>query len=82
MNVARFRNRLHRDLLRMARYFESPVPAIDKPWRQLGLDENTEKLWEAVRPRTMASIQRLDALRQGIEYIHSNAIHGDSEASH
>jgi hypothetical protein len=82
MNVARFRNRLDRALLRMARHFESPVPAIDKPWRQLGLDENTEKLWEAVRPRTMTSIQRSDALHQGIEYIHSNSIHGDSEASH
>jgi O-methyltransferase len=77
MNVARFRNRVHRALMRMARHFEPPVPATDKPWQQLGLDENTEKLWEAVRPRTMTSIQRLDALRQGIEYIHSNSIPGD-----
>jgi hypothetical protein len=66
--------------MRMARHFESPVPAIDKPRRQLGLDENYEKLWEALRPRTMTSIQRSDALRQGI-YIHSNSIHGDSEAN-
>jgi hypothetical protein len=45
--------------MRMARHFELPVPAIDKPWR-LGLDENTEKMWESARPRTMTSIiQRL-----------------------
>jgi hypothetical protein len=68
--------------MRTARHFEAPVPAIDKPWRHLGLDENTEKLWEALGPRTMTSIQRLDALRQGIEYIHSNTIHVDSEARH
>jgi hypothetical protein len=60
---------------------ESTRDRAIKPWRQLELDENTEKLWEAVRPRRMTSIQRLDALRQGIEYIRSNAIHGDYEAS-
>lgn len=40
-------------------------------------DPETFSLWNSVRSRTMTSIERVDALRQGINYIHVNSVPGD-----
>ena len=44
---------------------------------QLGLDQETEILWNKVQSRTMTSKYRIDALRQSVEYIQANAVPGD-----
>jgi O-methyltransferase len=46
-------------------------------WTQLGLDHDTEILWDQVRSRTMTTIYRIDALRKSVEYIQANSIPGD-----
>lgn len=49
----------------------------DVAWVQLPFDRETQSLWERVRSRTMTSIERVDALRAALEYIHDNSISGD-----
>jgi O-methyltransferase len=40
-------------------------------------DPETQVVWDRVRSRTMTNIERIDALREAIEYIHANSIPGD-----
>jgi O-methyltransferase len=44
---------------------------------QLPFDPETQALWERVKSSTMTSIERIDALRASIEYVHLNSIAGD-----
>jgi hypothetical protein len=44
---------------------------------QYPFDPETRNLWNQVRSRTMTSIERVDALRASVEYIHANSIPGD-----
>jgi hypothetical protein len=46
-------------------------------WVRLGLDPQTHVLWERVRPFTMTSIERVDALREAVEHVHAHGIPGD-----
>ena len=69
--VAIARRRLHRALMRAARALSETEPV------QLPFDPETQVLWDRVKSRTMTSIERIDALRASVEYIHANSILGD-----
>ena len=47
------------------------------PSRQLALDIETRILWDRVASRTMTNIERIDALREAVEYVIANSIPGD-----
>ena len=67
------RRKLQRALMRVARVIggDEIEPA------QLPFDPRTLALWERVKLSTMTSIERIDALRASVEYVHLNSIAGD-----
>ena len=69
--AAIIRRRLYRALMRAARPLQETEPV------QLPFDLETQVLWDRVKSRTMTSIERIDALRASVEYIHANSISGD-----
>src|SRR5262249_54872597 len=68
---------LGRVLMKAARSLgvSNPMPAAQTV--PIDIDRETVELWERVRSRTMTSIERIDALRKAVEYIHVNAIAAD-----
>jgi O-methyltransferase len=78
VTLASFRSLLGRALIRAAKVVGGNASAIaPKPWVQLPFDPETQILWDRVRSRTMTSIERIDALRASVEYVHENSISGD-----
>src|SRR5262249_18886537 len=76
--LANVRKRLERQLMRAARIAGgNSSRTAPKPWFQLPFDAETQILCDRVRSRTMTSIERIDALRASVEYIHLNSIPGD-----
>lgn len=57
-----------------------PIAAPQKaeqPSAHIAFTKETQVLWNTVHSRTMTSIERIDALREAIEYICTNSIPGD-----
>src|ERR1700722_18664368 len=65
-----------RALRRVARACDVPTPGLPQ-WTQLPFSTETQALYGSVKSRTMTSIERVDALREAIEYAHANSIAGD-----
>jgi O-methyltransferase len=77
MMAIHMRMLLGRMLMRAAEIVGPRSKPNSQGWVQLGLDRETETLWDQVRSRTMTSIDRIDALRKSVEYIEENSIPGD-----
>ena len=76
--VAGIRRRLERELMQAARAVRGNASGTAPlPWVHLPFDAETQVLWDRVRSRTMTSIERIDALRASVEYVHANSIPGD-----
>src|SRR5262245_27111585 len=75
--VASVRERLKRVLMRAARALGGNTSGSPQSSVQFPFDAETRVLWDRVRSRTMTSIERVDALRASVEYIHENSISGD-----
>jgi O-methyltransferase len=75
--LAAGRSLLGRGLIRAGwSIIDTSAAQKSNPWVQLPFDVETLALWNQVRSRTMTSIERVDALRFAVEYVHENSIPG------
>jgi hypothetical protein len=75
--TTKIRTRLQHALMRAAEGLGRNGSETHKTLVQLPFGTETQLLWDRVRSHTMTSIERIDALRASVEYVHENSIPGD-----